>query len=81
MMKDLIDCKIVKLDENGVLAEEKINGKPYDKVMVRFVVRSIVKGSVDRTWEDESLMEAYTNFYLSTQNGVKISCYIRESII
>ena len=76
MMKDLIDCKIVKIDENGVFAEEKINGKPYDKVMVRFVVRSIVARSVDRTWEDESLMEAYTKFYLSTQNGERNICFI-----
>ena len=76
MMKDLIDCKIVKLDENGVFVEEKINGQSYDKVMVRFVVRSIVAGSVDRTWEDESLMEAYTNFYLSTQNGERNICFI-----
>ena len=44
--------------------------------MVRFVVRSIVARSVDRTWEDESLMEAYTKFYLSTQNGERNICFI-----
>lgn len=74
LIRDLINVKIVSTNREKFFDTKKISGQPYDKALVRF--RVIQKGvDVDKVWEDESLISAYTNYYLSMQEGSLDICY------
>lgn len=71
---DLIKAGLIELKENGTFADKKVNGQPYEKVMVRF--RVLGKGADDdRTWKDSSLIQAYIKYYSQQQQGEKDICY------
>lgn len=73
---DLVQKEIVHLNEDGTLTQDKISGQPYEKVMVRF--RVIIPGDKesDATWQDVSLQQAYTNYYMTSMEGRKDFCYL-----
>lgn len=74
LISDLINSDLIKLTEGGTFSKNKIEGQPYDKVIARF--RIITDGqTADCTWEDSTLIEAYTGYYLSRQQGKKDICY------
>ena len=75
LIHDLIHAGILQPDEKNCLDDIKINGQPSDKAMVRFRVINQHSGS-DKTWEDVSLIENYTNYYLSSLEGKKDICYL-----
>ncbi len=79
VVHDLIDRGIIVLDENGLFKNEKISGQPYDKVMVRFRVAGGDLTAPNATWKDTSLMDCYTQYYLSVQPGKKDICFITGS--
>ncbi len=74
---DLIHSGIVTLDgKKEVFDDRKIVGQPYEKVMVRFRVIEFLGEELTGTWEDPSLIEAYTDYYLSEQSGRSDICYV-----
>lgn len=75
LTEDLIRSGLVELTENGVFSKKKINGQPYEKVVVRFRVLSSEAGT-DGTWQDSSLINAYTRYYLRGQQGRTDICYL-----
>lgn len=76
LIADLVKSGIVTLMEDGVFADKKISGQPYEKAMVRFRVIGIGAAESDSTWEDISLINAYTKYFLSNQDGKRDLCYL-----
>ncbi|MCD8018685.1 MAG: type I-C CRISPR-associated protein Cas8c/Csd1 [Clostridiales bacterium] len=76
VIQDLITYRIIELDENNLFKNEKISGQFYDKVMVRFRVAGGNPTAPKATWKDTTLMECYTQYYLSVQSGKKNICFI-----
>lgn len=76
LISDLIKAEIVTLSEEGVFDEKKICGQRYEKAIVRFRVLNVGQTTVDATWEDTTLINAYTGYFLSKQNGKKDLCYL-----
>lgn len=77
LISDLIQNNLVNTDENGKLTKDKINGQPYEKVMVRFrVISAEDDGVSDKCWEDTELFKNFSNYYSSCQTGNKDICYI-----
>lgn len=76
LIEDLIKEGIVELDENSHFSKKKMSGQPYEKALVRFRVFQEDETYSDKTWEDKSLIEAYSEYYLSQQAGEKDICYL-----
>ncbi len=74
LMKDLILSGIVTCTAEGFLDNEKISGAAYEKTMVRF---RVMNDSPEPTWEDTSLFDCYTSYYLSMQGGTQDICYLK----
>lgn len=70
---DLEKSKLIELTETGFFSSSKISGQPYEKALVRF--RVLGQAQEDRAWADQSLIQAYTQYYLSTQQGKADICY------
>lgn len=84
IMQDLISCNQVSLTEEGKLDKKKIQGADYEKVLVRFRVLDAAHLEwTESTWEDETLMKAYGDYYLAMQTGETDICYLtgKEAII
>lgn len=81
IISDLVKSGLIELGENDIFEKKKISGQPYEKVIVRF--RVIEGQESDCTWEDVSLIQSYTKYYLSGQKGKKDICYFsgREDTI
>lgn len=75
LISDLVNAGLVGLDENEIFDGKKISGQPYEKALVRFRVLSENVG-MDGTWQDPSLVKAYTEYYLSGQKGKADICYL-----
>lgn len=72
LMKDLIQEKVLELDENGYLSENiKIENTSQEMAFVRFVVRSrsgIPAGNEsDECWNDRSLQECFIKYYRASE--------------
>ena len=80
LINDLIQSELI-ISENGKLANKKIEGTSYEKVMIRF--RVIGAGDGECVWKDNSLIEAYSSYYSSLHSSQKSICYItgKEAII
>lgn len=80
LINDLIQSELI-VSENGKLANKKIEGTSYEKVMIRF--RVIGAGDEECVWKDNSLIEAYSSYYSSLHSSQKSICYItgKEAII
>lgn len=70
---DLEQSKLIELTETGFFSSSKISGQPYEKALVRF--RVLGQAQEDRAWADQTLIQAYTQYYLSTQQGKADICY------
>lgn len=75
LAEDLIKSGLLELTEDGFLNHKKVSGQPYEKVLVRFRILGS-EGGMDGTWQDTSLIDAYTHYYLSIQHGSKDICYL-----
>ncbi len=75
LVSDLICSGILKVQENGIFANEKISGQPYEKALVRFRVLE-TESCMSAVWKDCSLIQAYMNYYLAEQQGRKDVCYL-----
>lgn len=71
---DLAENGLIELKKDGTFENKKILGQTYDKVMVRFRILS-AGSEPDGTWEDESLITAYLNYYLENRPGKMDVCY------
>lgn len=74
VISDLVENKIVELDENSKLLSKKINGNIYEKSLVRFRVLS-TDDSETECWNDKTLFYNYIEYYLSKRPGEKDKCY------
>ena len=74
LIDDLIYFGIIHIDKDGKYCDEKIAGQSYKNVMVRFLILGSDAGKMG-TWQDDTLINAYTDYYLSSQNGDKDICY------
>lgn len=70
---DLKQAELIELTETGSFSSNKISGQPYEKALVRF--RVLGQDPENRTWMDQTLIQAYTQYYLSTQQGKADICY------
>lgn len=80
LIKDLVQSDIIKLNQDGLLSNEKINGVAYEKVIVRFQVTG---GEVSNTYQvgkDASLFQAYVDYYVSNMDGLKERCYLSGKV-
>jgi CRISPR-associated protein Csd1 len=77
---DLVKSGIVQIDENGKFTKEKISGQPYEKSIARFRVLNPNVDDTEKTWEDDTLINAYIKFYLENQQGRKDICYLEGSM-
>ena len=74
---DLLHAGQLECSENGKLADKKMNGIPYEKLLVRFRVLSAYdRDAPSGVWEDATLFDSYTKYYLSIQAGRKDICYL-----
>lgn len=74
VIADLLKSNLVELDADGMLADKKIMGNPYEKALVRFCV--IDTDGKTQTWRDSTLFDSFIRYYLSMQNGSKDICYL-----
>lgn len=70
VISDLIVYGVLESNDGFNLSDGKIQGKPYERVMVRFRVNG------SGTWEDMDLMDAYTRYYSTIQVGKRDICYL-----
>ena len=81
LIKDLLDYKVLKLNEAGRLDEkETIQGIAQTKAFVRFVVRPVGALSddvyiQDKCWSDQSLQKCYIEYSRSLEKNKEI-CYL-----
>ena len=75
MVSDLIKVGLVEC-EDGYLTNKKIGGNSYEKVLVRFIVYEENTTEPDAVWQDKSLLDCYTNYYLDNLPGKKDICYL-----
>lgn len=76
LISDLVKTGIITLTEENFFDSGKISGQTYEKSLVRFRVLNLQESQEDCTWEDSSLIAAYTNYFLSRQNGIEDVCYL-----
>lgn len=76
LISDLVKAGIVTLTEEGVFDKKKISGQAYEKSLVRFRILSMGEDREEGTWEDPTLIDAYTDYFLSEQNGKEDICYL-----
>lgn len=72
MTRDLILSKVLEAT-NGKLLDKKVSGAAYEKALVRF---RVVDSQPDAVWQDESLFNCYTQYYVTSQSGEKDICYL-----
>lgn len=74
LIADLYQAGIVELDEENEFSNKKISGQPYERLMVRFRILDPASDT-DGTWQDPTLIQAYTSYYLSMIPGTSDICY------
>lgn len=82
LISDLIQKGYITLTNENILDDKKISGKSYEKLIVRFHILSEKNALNGNTWEDLTLINAYTEYFLSIQSGKKDICYFtgREQV-
>ena len=80
LISDLIKSGIVTLTEEGFFDNRKISGNTYEKSLVRFRILSMGEAQEENTWEDATLIDAYTDYFLSKQDGKEDVCYLTGNI-
>lgn len=74
LISDLVKAGLIELKEDHTFENKKISGQPYEKAIVRFRILGSGLES-DATWEDVSLVQAYTAYYLEKMQGRTDICY------
>ena len=80
LVYDLNKSGIVTLDEDNCLDNKKIYGQLYEKAVVRFRVVNSENMQTDNTWEDTSLINAYTEYFFSKQCGKEDLCFLTGKV-
>lgn len=77
LIKDLLECRVLKLNEKGILDEkETIQGIPQTKAFVRFIIRSAdLDAAPHECWTDQSLQQCYIEYSRSLEKKKGI-CYL-----
>ena len=80
LIQDLVVCKVLQLDENGILADNvKIQNLAQAVAFVRFEVREMAvytnEDYAPECWLDRTLQEAYIQYY-RTLGDQKDLCYL-----
>lgn len=80
LIQDLVACKVLQLDENGILADNvKIQNLAQAVAFVRFEVREMAvyinEDYAPECWLDRTLQEAYIQYY-RTLGDQKDLCYL-----
>lgn len=80
LIKDLVEKKCLKLNEDGYLDEkETIQGISQTKAVVRFIIRSVNYGldhdGLDECWKDKTLQECYIQYRRSMEVKKEL-CYL-----
>ncbi len=75
VFEDLIKSGIISCNDNQKMDDKKVNGRPYEKALVRFRVLES-GGDSDAAWEDATLIDSYTGFYLDNMESEEDFCYI-----
>lgn len=79
LISDLIKAGIVTLSDDKTFDDKKISGQPYEKAIVRF--RVLCDENVpSSTWDDATLINAYTKYLMSIQGGKNDRCYLTGEI-
>ena len=77
VMRDLINCGRIALTTEGKLDKKKMQGAEYEKVLVRFRVLDAEHPDwTTATWEDETLLHIYGDYYSAVQSGESDICYL-----
>lgn len=74
VISNLVEMKIIELNENSKFSSKKINKKTYEELLVRFRVLS-TDDSEAECWNDETLFYNYIEYYLSIRSKEKDICY------
>lgn len=77
VIKDLLNQNILIYPEDGKLTPKNIKGVISDKVLVRFRVDGDNIDESSNVWEDKTLMNAYTNFYVQSKPEKQDFCYLK----
>lgn len=80
LIKDLVEQKIIKLDEkNQIDNKENIQGVAQTKAVVRFIIRSseidLYQEIYDECWKDKELQQCYLKYAQSLEKN-KGLCYL-----
>ena len=77
VMQDLINCGQAALTTEGKLDKKKIQGAEYEDMLVRFRVLDAEHPDwTTATWEDETLLHIYGDYYSAVQSGESDICYL-----
>jgi CRISPR-associated protein Csd1 len=76
LISDLCRSSVINLDESNKLSEDKIEGTPYEKCLVRWIVYA-ENDTSPKTWEDKNLFDSYINYCNSIKkSSEKAVCYV-----
>lgn len=69
VIEDLLSVQLLKLDENGLLAEKdnKIHQQPQADALIRFAV--VQNDKTKKLWKSQELYDLYAKYYYSTLTG------------
>ena len=75
LIDDLETNGILKFTENGDLSDEKIEGTPYEKCLVRWRIQSDDDEN-EASWQDDSLFNNYINYCANSVKSNSDICYV-----
>lgn len=79
LIEDLLKSNILKLDDKKQLNDNKIQGEPQEKAMVRFAIET--EGKLIKLWENRKFQQSYVDYYLeSIKNENNALCYISGKV-
>ncbi|MCD7740719.1 MAG: type I-C CRISPR-associated protein Cas8c/Csd1 [Ruminococcus sp.] len=74
---NLVQSGLIKLSDDGKFAKAKIQSTDYEKCIVRYRVTSSKDDSISSAvWEDKTLSNAFTKYYLSEQPKKRDVCFV-----
>lgn len=84
LIKDLIKCGILRLDESGKYLDKKYKLPKAKNVqtdsLIRFIVTNKSDNSTYRVWENQNLYKKYTDYCMSEKSEYDL-CYITGEIV
>lgn len=78
VIRDLVDSKVLKLDDNGRLTDDaKIQGQGQTGANVRFIIRG--SHAPREVWKNQELYKKYSEYY-QKKSGEEKLCYVSGKI-